>query len=104
MAMLTRSLAQYASWARVLHPGNQAWWAKRDWVWDAKAEHQAEEFAAWLLLPKTEDYLLAYMSPAEAAKRYRVTEELVKGQAGWELAGVACEHQTCPRRPLSKED
>ena len=61
----------------VLHRGNQAWWAQRDWVWDAKAEHQAQEFAA-LLVPASEDERVRSMPPEAVARTYRVTDELVQ--------------------------
>ena len=60
----------------LLHDGNQAWLRGFDRIWSWKQEYQAEEFAAWLTIPESEDVELAYMSVGEAARRYRVDEKL----------------------------
>ena len=65
-----------------LHVGNQHWLWQRDWVWAARQEHQAEEFAAWLTVPASEDADLLYMAPAEMARTYRITEELARVRLG----------------------
>ena len=63
----------------VLHGGqNQVWLRGYDRIWSWKQEHQAEEFAAWLTIPESDDPELVYGSPEDVAKKYRVTEELAR--------------------------
>jgi Zn-dependent peptidase ImmA (M78 family) len=60
-----------------LHEGNQVWLRGFDSVWTRKLERQAEEFAAFLLIPEREEPWLSGVGPGETAARYGVTEELV---------------------------
>ena len=59
-----------------LHGGNQAWLRGFDRIWSWKQEHQAEEFAAWMTIPESEDPWLDYLSVGEVARKYRVDEKL----------------------------
>ena len=59
-----------------LHDGNQAWLRGFDHIWNWKQEHQAEEFAAWLAIPASEDPELAYMGVEDVVRKYRVDEKL----------------------------
>ena len=59
-----------------LHDGNQAWLRGFDRIWSWKQEHQAEELAAWLTIPESEDPWLDYLSVGEVARKYRVDEKL----------------------------
>ena len=61
-----------------MHEGNQVWFKDVDPLWNWKQERQAEEFAAWLTVPASEDADLLYMGPSELARRYRITEELAR--------------------------
>ena len=61
-----------------LHPGNQIWMRGLDRAWSWKMEHQAEEFAAWLLVPKDQSDDVKRMSIAEVAARYQVDEKLAE--------------------------
>ena len=45
-------------------------------------DRPAQKFAAWLLIPVVEDSYLAFISPAEAARKYRVTDEIVRLRRG----------------------
>ncbi len=60
-----------------LHEANQVWLRGFDTTWNRKLERQAEEFAAFLLIPEHEGVLLEALGPADLAARYGVTEELV---------------------------
>ena len=65
-----------------LHEGNQVWYMDVDHIWAWKQERQAEEFAAWLTVPATEDADLLYTTPSQIARTYRITEELARVRLG----------------------
>jgi len=75
-----RSIIAHGLGHHFLHEGNQVWLRGLDRVWDAKQERQADEFAAWLMIPEREDGFLSGMSAEAVARRYRVTEELVRAR------------------------
>ena len=60
-----------------MHAGNQSWIRKHDHIWDAKLEHQAKEFAAWLTIPYIEEDEME-MSDAQVGAVYQVEEDLVR--------------------------
>ena len=49
-------------------------------TWSWKMEYQAEEFAAWLLVPDDQSDDVKWMSIAEVATRYGVDERLAKAR------------------------
>ena len=59
-----------------LHDGNQAWLRGFDRIWSWKQEYQAEEFAAWVTMPESEDPWLDYLSARDVVRKYRVDEKL----------------------------
>ena len=61
-----------------LHDGNQAWLRRFDRIWNWKQEHQAEEFAAWVTIPESENLELVYMRAGEVSRKYRVRQELAE--------------------------
>ena len=73
-----RTLVAHSLGHHFLHAGNQVWLRGFDRIWSWKQEHQAEEFAAWLTMPESEDLELVYGDSEGVAKKYRVTEELAK--------------------------
>ena len=50
-----RSSLAHALGHHLLHVGNQVWMRGLDNMWSWKQERQAEEFAAWFLIPESED-------------------------------------------------
>ena len=72
-----RTLVAHGLGHHFMHLGNQVWMQARDRVWPAKQERQAEEFAAWLTIPTGEIDDL-YLTPADVARRFRVTLELAR--------------------------
>ena len=63
-----------------LHPGNQIWMRGLDRAWSWKMEYQAEEFAAWLLVPEDQSDEVKWMSIAEVATRYQVDDRLAEAR------------------------
>ncbi len=61
---------------------SQVWLRGFDWVWAAKQERQAEEFAAWLTMPESDDPSEGVLPVADVARMHRVTEELVRVRRG----------------------
>ena len=49
-------------------------------TWSWKMEYQAEEFAAWLLVPEDQSDDVKWMSIAEVATRYGVDERLAEAR------------------------
>ena len=73
-----RSLVAHALGHHFLHDGNQVWLKGFDRIWTWKQEHQAEEFASYLLVPETDEMFLWGLSVESVAKAYSVTEDLVR--------------------------
>ena len=72
-----RTLVAHSLGHHFLHTGNQVWLRGFDRIWSWKQEHQAEEFAAWLTIPESEESELEQMSPEAAARTYQLSAELV---------------------------
>ncbi len=61
-----------------LHPANQVWLRGFDRIWSWKCEYQAEEFAAWILIPEAEAENASRMNSVEIAAHYRVDQRLAE--------------------------
>ena len=71
-----RSLLAHALGHHYLHDCNQLWLRGFDRIWNWKQERQAEEFAAWLLIPEDDTPDLVGLTVAEVAARYEVDVKL----------------------------
>ena len=69
-----------------LHVGNQLWLRGLDRLWNGKLERQAEEFAAYLTIPVSDEPYLLGSSVGDVATKYRVTEGLVRRRS----QGIRC--------------
>jgi len=67
-----RSLLAHALGHYYLHDCNQIWLRGFDRIWNWKQERQAEEFAAWLLIPEGYTQDLVGLTIPEVAARYEV--------------------------------
>ena len=62
-----------------MHAGNQAWLRGFDSIWSAKQEHQAEEFAAFLLVPELDCQTGARaVSPETLVRRFDITIDVAR--------------------------
>ncbi len=72
-----------------MHEGSQIWLRGFDRIWSWKQDVQAEEFAAYVTVPESENPELVYMNVKDVARQYRITEELaelrLRDGAGLEL-------------------
>ena len=73
-----RSSLAHALGHHFLHVGNQVWMRNLDSIWHWKQERQAEEFAAWLLIPESEAPNLVGLTPPEVAQTYDVDLRLAE--------------------------
>ena len=73
-----RTRVAHALGHHFLHEGNQVWLRGLDRIWNWRQEHQAEEFASYLLVPETDEMFLWGLSVESVAKAYSVTEDLVQ--------------------------
>ena len=71
-AVERRSLLAHALGHYYLHDCNQIWLRGFDRIWNWKQERQAEEFAAWLLIPEGDTPDLIGLTVAEVASGYGV--------------------------------
>ena len=62
----------------LLHAGNQIWLKGFDRLWNVKQEREADEFAAWLLIPEFDLDALEDGHASIIADRYALTEDLVR--------------------------
>ena len=77
-----RSSLAHALGHHFLHNGNQVWMRGMDSVWSWKQERQAEEFAAWFLIPESEDACLEGLSTAEICDAFNVDARIAEVRAG----------------------
>ena len=71
-----RSLLAHALGHHYLHDCNQVWLRGFDRIWNWKQERQAEEFAAWLLIPEACTPDLVGLTVAEVAAAHDVDLKL----------------------------
>ncbi len=57
---------------------SQVWLRGFDRIWSWKQDAQAEEFAAYLTVPESENPGLYNMSPEDVARKYLITVELAE--------------------------
>ena len=77
-----RSCLAHALGHHFLHIGNQVWMRGMDSRWSWKQERQAEEFAAWLLIPESEDAALEGLSTQEICDMFTVDARIAQTRAG----------------------
>ena len=77
-----RSDIAHALGHHFLHLGNQVWMRGFDGAWSWKQERQAEEFAAWLLIPESEDSRLVGLSSSEICDLFDVDARVAETRAG----------------------
>ena len=73
-----RSRVAHALGHHLLHAGNQVWMRGFNRIWNLKQEHQAQEFASYLLIPEGKGMFLTHLSTDTIAQMYAVEEELVR--------------------------
>ena len=81
-AVERRSLLAHALGHYYLHDCNQLWLRGFDRIWNWKQERQAEEFAAWLLIPEGDTPDLVGLTVAEVADNYEVDIRLAGMRLG----------------------
>lgn len=77
-----RSSLTHALGHHFLHIGNQVWMRGLDSMWSWKQERQAEEFAAWFLIPEAEEPGLEGLSTPEIGYAYNVDVRIAEVRAG----------------------
>ena len=77
-----RSCLAHALGHHFLHVGNQVWMRGLGSMWSWKQERQAEEFAAWFLIPESEEPALEGLSTAEICELYDVDARIAEIRAG----------------------
>ena len=77
-----RSSMAHALGHHLLHIGNQVWMRGLGSMWSWKQERQAEEFAAWFLIPETEQASLEGLSTPEICDAYNVDVRIAEVRAG----------------------
>ena len=77
-----RSNVAHALGHHFLHVGNQVWMRRLDSIWRCKQERQAEEFAAWLLVPESENPNLVGLTPMDISDIYDVDLSIAEVRAG----------------------
>ena len=77
-----RSSLAHALGHHFLHVGNQIWMRRLDSMWSWKQERQAEEFAAWFLIPETEETKLEGLSTSEICDEFGVDTRIAEVRAG----------------------
>ncbi len=75
-----RTLLDHALGHHFLHDGNQIWLRGYDRVWSWCQEHRAEEFAAYLTIPKSDELYLIGLPGSEVAQIFHVTDDLVQAR------------------------
>ena len=85
-----RSSLAHALGHHLLHVGNQVWMRGLDNMWSWKQERQAEEFAAWFLIPESADPALEGLSTSEICAAFNVDARIAQLRAGeWRRAQPA---------------
>ena len=77
-----RSSLAHALGHHFLHVGNQFWMRGLDSMWSWKQERQAEEFAAWFLIPESEEAGLEGISSYEICDLFSVDARIAAVRAG----------------------
>ena len=77
-----RSSLAHALGHHFLHVGNQVWMRGMGSRWSWKQERQAEEFAAWFLIPEAEEPGLEGLSIPEICDAYNVDIRIAEVRAG----------------------
>ena len=77
-----RSCLAHALGHHFLHVGNQVWMRGLGSMWSWKQERQAEEFAAWFLIPESEDAALEGLSTPEICDAFDVDVRIAELRAG----------------------
>ena len=77
-----RSSLAHALGHHFLHLGNQVWMRGLDSMWSWKQERQAEEFAAWFLIPETAESRLEGLSTSEICEEFGVDARIAEVRAG----------------------
>lgn len=77
-----RSCLAHALGHHFLHIGNQVWMRGLGSMWSWKQERQAEEFAAWFLIPESEEASLEGLSTPEICDAYSVDVRIAEVRAG----------------------
>ena len=77
-----RSSVAHALGHHFLHVGNQVWMRGFDSAWNWKQERQAEEFAAWLLIPESEEARLEGLSAQEISDVFDVDARIAELRLG----------------------
>ena len=84
-----RSSLAHALGHHFLHMGNQVWMRGLGSMWSWKQERQAEEFAAWFLIPEAEEPGLEGLSTPEICDAYNVDVRIAEIRAGEWRRGVS---------------
>lgn len=77
-----RSCLAHALGHHFLHIGNQVWMRGLGSMWNWKQERQAEEFAAWFLIPEADDPSLEGLSTSEICDAFDVDARIAEVRAG----------------------
>ena len=77
-----RSSLAHALGHHFLHVGNQVWMRGLDSMWSWKQERQAEEFAAWFLIPEADESRLEGLSASEICDEFDVDARIAEVRAG----------------------
>ena len=77
-----RSSLAHALGHHFLHVGNQVWMRGMEGLWNWKQERQAEEFAAWFLIPESVGFRLEGLSTVEICDTFNVDARIAEARAG----------------------
>ena len=77
-----RSNLAHALGHHFLHVGNQIWMRGFGSMWSWKQERQAEEFAAWFLIPESAESCLRGLSTSEICGAFNVDARIAAARGG----------------------
>ena len=77
-----RSSLAHALGHHFMHIGNQVWMRGLGSMWSWKQERQAEEFAAWFLIPAGDESDLEGLSTFEICDMFNVDDRIAEVRAG----------------------